>query len=267
MDLGIANRRVIVTGGNQGIGLAAAEVLLREGCRVLICGRSKEKLKSAEEYLVLKLPNRLNSPNSRGDLATISADVISENGPEQVLQKAEQLWGGADILINNVGGSVGGGSFLKSTEEQWRQVFELNLFSTLKLCQLSAPPMKARGWGRILNISSIWGKESGGGAAYNAAKAAIISLSKAMAVDLAPHGVVVNCLAPGSILFPGGGWDQRQKANPDGIERFVQEQLPLGRFGSPQEVAAVIAFAVSEQASLLLGSCLTVDGGQSKSNL
>ena len=100
---------------------------------------------------------------------------------------------------------------------------------------------------------------------YNASKAAVISLSKALAREMAPHGVLVNSVAPGSILFPGGSWDRRQRENPTGIAQFVKNELPLGRFGRPEEVAAVVVFLASEQAGLVTGACIAVDGCQSRS--
>jgi 3-oxoacyl-[acyl-carrier protein] reductase len=113
-------------------------------------------------------------------------------------------------------------------------------------------------------IASIWGREAGGGPSYNVAKAAEISLAKALARELARDHIRVNSIAPGSVLFPGGGWERRQKQDPDGIAAFVARELPFGRFGRPEEIAEVVAFVVSPRASWLSGACIPVDGCQSR---
>ena len=124
-----------------------------------------------------------------------------------------------------------------------------------------------RGWGRLVVISSVFGRESGGAPAYNAAKAAEISFVRSLAREVASRGVTVNCIAPGSILWEGGGWHRRQQQDPDGIAEFVRREMPLGRFGSVAEVASAAVFVCSDQASLLNGACIPVDGGQSRSNI
>ena len=113
-------------------------------------------------------------------------------------------------------------------------------------------------------IASIWGREAGGGPSYNVAKAAEISLAKAMARDLAKDNIRVNSVAPGSILFPGGGWDRRSKADPEGMKAFVERDFPFQRFGKPEEVAAVVTFLCSPRASWVHGACVVVDGGQGR---
>jgi 3-oxoacyl-[acyl-carrier protein] reductase len=127
--------------------------------------------------------------------------------------------------------------------------------------------MSQQGGGRIIAISSIFGREAGGRTAYNALKAASISLTKSLAMQLAPQNILVNSVAPGSILFPGSSWDRRVKENPRGMEEFVRSNLPLGRFGSPAEVAALVVFLASAASSLIAGACIPVDGAQSRSNI
>ncbi len=232
----------LVTGGTRGIGLAIAETLLRDGARVIVCGRE---------------------PATLPGLEAVTADVTQ---PSQLAELAAYA-GPVDILVNNVGGSLGGGKFTASTVEQWHGAFALNLMPAVILSQALLPGMRDRRWGRIINISSIWGRESGGGAAYNAIKAAMISMSKNLANEVVRDGVLVNCVAPGSVWFPGGGWDLKQQANPAAIAKFIEEDLPRGSFGQPQEVAELVAFLASDRASLLAGACIPIDGGQGHSNL
>lgn len=251
MHLGFKDRVAIVTGGTRGIGLATAKALAWEGCHVAVCGRTRESLQAAEVE----------------GLHAYEVDLNIEQQTSAFVDAVHARFGRLDILVNNAGGSLGGGGFGVSTVDQWRRVMEINLFAALAASKAAVPHMQRLQWGRIIHISSIWGKEGGGGAAYNAAKAALISLSKSMARDLAKDGILVNTVAPGSVLFAGGGWEKRMQADPQGIAEFVGRDLPLGRFGSPEEVARTVVFLASEAASLITGSCLVVDGGQSHSNV
>jgi 3-oxoacyl-[acyl-carrier protein] reductase len=128
-----------------------------------------------------------------------------------------------------------------------------------------APAMRQRRSGVILTISSIFGRELGGSSSYQVVKSAQLSLSKALAKELAPDNVRVLTVAPGSILFPGGSWERRQQADPEAMARFVAQDMPLGRFGRPEEIGEVVAFLCSDRASLVTGACLPVDGCQSRS--
>ncbi len=141
---------------------------------------------------------------------------------------------------------------------------ERNFFPALRVSMAARPHLAARGGGVIVLVASIWGREAGGGPSYNVAKAAEISLAKAMARDLARENVRVVSVAPGSVLFPGGGWQRRQQADPDGIAAFVAREIPFGRFGRPEEIADVVAFLCSPRAGWITGACIPIDGGQSK---
>ena len=170
------------------------------------------------------------------------------------------------ILVNNAGGARSAGPFLDTADAVWQAAVDLNLMAAVRMSRAVAPEMQRAGGGAIVNIVSIWGRESGGTATYNAVKAAELSLAKSLATELAPSNIRVNSIAPGSILFPGGSWDRRMQADPEGITRFMQS-IPFGRFGKPEEVAAVVAFLCSARASWITGACIPVDGGQSRSNI
>jgi 3-oxoacyl-[acyl-carrier protein] reductase len=270
MDLGLAGRVAIVTGGSRGIGRAIGLGLAEEGCFVAFSGRTLDTLEKTREELASAFGKGVPGfkPESTLPLALpVPADMTKTEDITRLVELVQATYGRIDILVNNVGGSFGGGGFDKSSEEQWRQVFEANVFTALNASKAVVPHMKVQSWGRIINISSVWGREAGGGAAYNAAKAAEISLAKGMAQDLAKFGILVNSIAPGSILFPGGGWARRVEADPQGMAQFIKDEMPLGRFGTAEEVANVVIFLASERASLVTGASWAVDGSMGRSNI
>jgi 3-oxoacyl-[acyl-carrier protein] reductase len=257
MELGIEGRVALVMGASRGIGRGIALELAREGCRVALCARGKDALDAAAAEV----------RGLGGQAIAVPADVTTADGVKDAVGAAAAAFGGVDILVNNVGGSTGS-SFLETSLEDWQRAIDLNLLPAVRASRLVVPSMRARGGGAIVNIVSIYGREWGGSyvqrPTYIAAKAAEIGMSKALAMELAPFGIRVNAVAPGSIVFPGGGWEKRTSEDPDGIAAFIKADLPLVRFGRPEEVGRVVAFLASDAASLVLGACLNVDGGQSR---
>jgi 3-oxoacyl-[acyl-carrier protein] reductase len=199
-------------------------------------------------------------------ILAVQADVSTADGSALVIERTVERFGGLDILVNNVG-RAGGTDILNTTDAEWQAAFDETLFPAIRASRLAVPHMKPRGGGAIVMIASIWGRESGGRMTYNAVKAAEISLAKSLAQQLAPLNIRVNSVAPGSILFAGGSWHKRQQSDPQGIAEFIKRELPFGRFGRADEVAAVVAFLASTRSSWVSGASITVDGCQSRSNI
>ncbi len=251
MDLGLAGKLCLVSGASRGIGRAIAIALAREGARVAVVARGQADLAT----LLRELPG--------GPHVSFVADIATADGASAAVDGCVRELGGLDVVIANVGKSFAREASAMDDEDLAKSL-ELNLWTTARVAQRAVPHLIARGGGSITMIASIWGREAGGAPGYNVAKAGVIALAKALARDYAANGIRVNSIAPGSTLFPGGGWDRRQQADPAGIAAFVARAIPSGRFGTPEEIADVVAFVASPRASWLTGTCIPVDGGQSR---
>lgn len=260
MNLGLDGKFALVTGGSHGIGLASARRLAAEGCHIAICSRSQERLDAALKEL---------EPLG-GRLLAVAADVLEAEAADRVMDVVEREWGGLDILVNNVGG---GGRWGKEIVEDtdlrvWSEVHEKNAMAAVRFTRRALPHMRRRKWGRVVTITSIYGgKEGGGRPWFTMAKAAETGLMKSLSAMtyLVREGITFNSVAPGGVYIPGTGFEDEQRRDPEGFRRMVDQEYPLGRLGTPEEVAAVVAFLCSTEASLVNGANITVDGGQSRS--
>ena len=256
MNLDLTGKVAIVTGSSRGLGLASAAALVQEGCLVTICARGETRLNEATAEL-----RRIGGDNR---ILAVAGDLSLPDVMERLVERTVETFGGLDILVNNMG-LARGATIVDTSDAEWQEALDQTLFPAIRASRLAVPHMRQRGGGAIVMIASIWGRESGGRMTYNAVKAAEISLGKSLAQQLAGDSIRVNSVAPGSILFPGGSWDKRQREDPAGIADFVARELPFGRFGRPEEVGTVVAFLASPRASWLSGASVPVDGCQSRS--
>ena len=247
MNLELAGKVCLVAGASRGIGKAIAQALAREGARVCAVARGADELKRSVDEL------------GTGH-AAIAADVTTAEGAQAVVDMCVEALGGIDVVVAVVGKSFARDA-AQMDDADFGKSLDMNLWSGFRVVQRAVPHMKSGG--SVVMISSIWGREAGGAPGYNVAKAGVIALAKALARDYAKDGIRVNAVAPGSILFPGGGWDRRKQADPAAIADMVKRELPFGRFGKVEEVADVVAFLASARASWISGTCVVVDGAQS----
>ena len=201
---------------------------------------------------------------SRGAAAhSVVADVTQPGDLERFVEDSAAALGGLDLLVANVGGTAGA-SLLEATPEDWQRTFDLNLFHAVRLVRAGVPHLQRRGGGSVVIISSISGSKPGPRAQYGAAKAGEIFLAGALAWELAPHRIRVNAVSPGSILFPGGGWERFRAERPDRFAEFERREFPWGRLGHAEELADVVAFILSDRATWINGANIPVDGGQGR---
>jgi 3-oxoacyl-[acyl-carrier protein] reductase len=251
MDLGLTGKVALVTAASRGIGFGIAQALAAEGARVAVVARTEADVMKAAESI--------------GGFG-VAADLLTDEGCRKAVAETERALGAVEILVNNLG-TRAGSSWQDTGPDEFQSAFAGNAGVSVRMSKLVLPGMLERGWGRIVVIASIWGREAGGPPAYNAAKAAEISFATSLGREVAAKGVTVNCVAPGSILWEGGGWSRRVHQDPAAMEEFVRREMPAGRFGTVPEVASLVTYLCSAQSSLVNGACIPVDGGQSRSNI
>jgi 3-oxoacyl-[acyl-carrier protein] reductase len=258
MDLGLAGRRAVVTGGSKGIGLEVAAELVREGAAVSICARNGDEVAAAAEQL-------------RGLGGTVHDQVVDVTVPEQVtgyIAAAAEALGGIDVLVNNAG-AAHPGTFDTLTDEDWQGDLDVKLYSQIRCTRAALPHLRRSSAPRVVNINAVYARYPDHKFfATTVNRAACLNLSKALALEYGPDGILVNSVNIGLVETPQ--WENiRQRRAPDrpAGEFFAQlaaDEVPLGRFGQPEEVAGLVAFLASDRASYIAGASIDIGGGMGK---
>jgi len=256
MDLGLKDRVVLIAGSSRGIGKAAAWAFLAEGCRTIITGRNTESLAETKH----ELEQEFGAEQMMACMGDLSQTAVIH----AVLGQIRNRWGGLDCVVANIGSGRGTPGW-QLTETDWAKAFEVNLWGSSRLVTEVLPDMVQARRGSIVLVVSIVGLESTPAPMpYSAAKAALVSFGKNLARSVGPSNVRVNCVAPGNVLFPGGSWEKHLGERGEAVRGFINTEVPLQRFGRPEEIANVIVFLSSDRAAFVTGACVVVDGGQTR---
>ncbi|MEK1887187.1 MAG: SDR family NAD(P)-dependent oxidoreductase [Phyllobacterium sp.] len=248
MQISFKGRKVAVAGGSRGIGRSIALAFAAEGADVAICARNAQGLEAVEIEL----------KRHGGTVFSAPCDLGEVSAPARFVSGAASAFGGIDILINNASGFG-----LKDDESGWLASTNVDLMATVRATQAVIPFMEKAGGGVIINISSIFGLMAMPRTLpYAAVKAALVNYTMGQGLALASKRIRINAIAPGSIEFPGGVWDNRKSSDPELYQRTLSK-IPWGRFGTPEEIAKVALFLASEMGSWVTGQTIVVDGGQS----
>jgi NAD(P)-dependent dehydrogenase (short-subunit alcohol dehydrogenase family) len=267
MDLQLAGKSALVTGSSSGIGAAIARELAREGCAVVVHGRDAARADAVAREC-----------EGLGARAAVALGAITDDaGADTVADAALRAFGGIDILVNSAGGTVRGDNpaWTEVTSEEWLLSFSLNVVSVIRLAKRLVPGMGERGWGRIINISSVGGTQlSGRLLDYGAAKAALDHLTANLSRAVAGQGITVNAIVPGTVLTPQAErWIETLAAQNDWPEDFATRERiytqdygaqPVPRLGRAEEIAAAAAFLASPRSDFTTGALLRIDGGSTR---